>query len=229
MAVEFQFSLLERLCGTQGAKNVITCSINEFLKKHTTCKHLKPVEQVRVVSAHLKLTNYPLLYSTILDYVLDLPPDFSNPETIESICLPENFFVKKLQDQIGLVAQKQFEPYEVLGIFWGFWATITEFEETVNPENLEDIRNQNSFLVDVENEIPLYIDPTHEICGSKFRYLNDCRVRINRDITELDEKRLNVEFVQANVRGFPFIFLICCEPIKKGENLWTFYGNQFIC
>ena len=123
-----------------------------------------------------------------------------------------------------------------------FYSVDFFFEKANDPDDLRNEKNQNAFLLEVGDQMPLYIDPTsgqvlshfkayHSIFeGSVFRYLNDCREYIHDDdILKEDEERLNVEFVHGTVIGFPLIFMVVCDSVKSGEMLWGYYGPHYIC
>ena len=57
---------------------------------------------------------------------------------------------------------------------------------------------------------------------------NDCRknIRINR-IFKGDQARFNCEFVSVRVNGWPSIFLMTIKDVKKGNQLWSYYGSRY--
>lgn len=60
------------------------------------------------------------------------------------------------------------------------------------------------------------------------RYVNDCRADINKPSpTTEDGKYYNVEFAGLSVNGWPQTFLMAKREIKKGEELLTYYGDEF--
>lgn len=60
------------------------------------------------------------------------------------------------------------------------------------------------------------------------RYVNDCRADINTPTpTTEDGKFYNVEFAGLSVNGWPQTFLMTRRDIKKGEELCTYYGDEF--
>jgi len=60
------------------------------------------------------------------------------------------------------------------------------------------------------------------------RYVNDCRADITKTFpTAEDGKYYNVEFAGLNINGWPQTFLMTKREIKKGEELLTYYGDEF--
>lgn len=228
---EFPHILLKLVVGSEAAKAVIEFSINSFAQKYENFSVLPPVKLAIVSSDHIKLTNRPQLYSTLVEHVSNFATieDWSHPSSVEPIDIASDFFMKALRGQKGLIAARDLEPYDVLGIFWGEITTMLEFEKVNDPDDLSNEKNQNAFLLEVGDQMPLYIDPTSGK-GSVFRYLNDCREYIHEDdILKEDEERLNVEFVHGTVVGFPLIFMVVCDSVKSGNMLWGYYGPHYIC
>ena len=60
------------------------------------------------------------------------------------------------------------------------------------------------------------------------RYVNDCRSDINTPTpTTDDDQYYNVEFAGLTVNGWPQTFLMTKREIKSGEELMTYYGDEF--
>ena len=38
---------------------------------------------------------------------------------------------------------------------------------------------------------------------------------------------MNCEFITANINYWPSVFLIAIKDIKKGDQLWSYYGNEY--
>ena len=89
-------------------------------------------------------------------------------------------------------------------------------------------------LFDGVNLMKLIVDPVSLGFGAGLpdnhftSRVNDCRqnIHVNRMFPK-DENRLNCQFVTANVNNWPSIFLIAIENISKGDQLWSYYGNQY--
>lgn len=60
------------------------------------------------------------------------------------------------------------------------------------------------------------------------RYVNDCRADINTPTPTTDDNQYyNVEFAGLSVNGWPQTFLMTKRDIKRGEELLTYYGDEF--
>merc|ERR1712154_459203 len=59
-------------------------------------------------------------------------------------------------------------------------------------------------------------------------YLNDCRqdITIDHPTTE-DQKYWNCDFVEAELNGFPLVFVVTRCDVKRGSEFLTYYGVNY--
>ena len=59
-------------------------------------------------------------------------------------------------------------------------------------------------------------------------FVNDCRKNIiSTKLTLGDKQTQNTEFVAGSVNGWPSAFLVTTKNIKKGCDLWCYYGELY--
>ena len=59
-------------------------------------------------------------------------------------------------------------------------------------------------------------------------YVNDCRSNIfDTVISESDLQRYNIDYIAAEVNGWPMIFLVTIKDVEKGEAFWGHYEDQY--
>ena len=58
--------------------------------------------------------------------------------------------------------------------------------------------------------------------------MNDCRENINKaKLTKQDKLRLNVSVMLININNWPVLFVITNKDIKKGDELFLYYGPDY--
>ena len=92
-----------------------------------------------------------------------------------------------------------------------------------------------SILFDGSNtQMSLFIDPVALGFGKGLSdnhfaaRSNDCRLNMYDDtMSKDDKKRLNCKFVTVLINRWPSVFLVTIKNVKKGQQLWSDYGDKY--
>ena len=59
-------------------------------------------------------------------------------------------------------------------------------------------------------------------------FINDGRFEIeNKELQTMNKSRINCEYIEVLVNGYPAILVRTTKKISKGDTLWIWYGPQY--
>ena len=89
---------------------------------------------------------------------------------------------------------------------------------------IDDIKNhQNKFVIDALGYMNTIDNQDHLLM-----FTPDCRDDINQtEINDVEQNRINIEFVTAIINGFPRIFAISTRVIDPNEAICGYFGKEF--
>merc|ERR1712228_955470 len=166
-------------------------------------------------------------------------------EVLSVFSIDEEHRMNVLIGRKGLKTDCNIPKNTVLGQYVGITVTKQEYKQIFEHSNQYTLRNQFAFDQSVNvplncndkdakrQKIELVIDgfgleeienESNHICK-----INDCRLDIIncKNPTNDDENYHNVDFVQCEVNGWPMIFIVAIKNIKKNQELFGFYGENF--
>lgn len=147
---------------------------------------------------------------------------------------------KKLIGQRGVRAKIGVDPGTVLGQYTGNEVTSKLYDNIFELTSGQNIHDRYAYSVPQSMQVnftldplPLEMDNDDDIDRLQYvtdlMFINDCRRDFtSKTPTKRDEKWHNVQPIWADVDGWPKIFMIAIKRIKAGQQLFSYYGEEFV-
>lgn len=224
-------------------------SLSQCIENHLRVNKAHESKPMIVVAKHKSKNKYKMNIGAYNTHDFRL---LSYKQILETFRIGADHRIPALRSgfEHGLRAKQDIPKGTVIGQFVGVEYTADEWSRVFSHSNEESLRNVYAFDQSIkmpdaaaaQERVKLIIDGCglkHIISENRRRhgsspysvhllYVNDCREDISNELpTNKDDRYWNVDFVSADVDGYPMVFVVTKRDIACNEEFLAFYGSEY--